>query len=41
MAVVDDENKICGLQFHPESIMTIEGSKLLKNIIQWVKNDND
>jgi anthranilate synthase component II len=40
MAVVDDENKICGLQFHPESIMTIEGSKLLKNIIQWVKNDN-
>jgi anthranilate synthase component 2 len=36
MAVVDDKNKVCGLQFHPESIMTIEGSKLLKNIIQWV-----
>lgn len=36
MAVVDDKNKICGLQFHPESIMTIQGSKLLKNIINWV-----
>jgi len=36
MAVVDDKNKVCGLQFHPESIMTIEGSKLLKNIIEWV-----
>ncbi|QLE79314.1 aminodeoxychorismate/anthranilate synthase component II [Francisella sp. Scap27] len=36
MAVVDDKNKICGLQFHPESIMTIEGSKLLSNIIEWV-----
>lgn len=36
MAVVDDKNKICGLQFHPESIMTIEGSKLLNNIIEWV-----
>ncbi|QIV96786.1 anthranilate synthase component 2 [Allofrancisella inopinata] len=39
MAVVDDENKICGLQFHPESIMTTQGTKLLKNIINWVQND--
>ncbi|AJC48392.1 aminodeoxychorismate/anthranilate synthase component II [Allofrancisella guangzhouensis] len=39
MAVVDDENKICGLQFHPESIMTIQGTKLLANIINWVQND--
>lgn len=38
MAVIDDENKVCGLQFHPESIMTIEGSKLLDNIIKWVEN---
>ncbi|ACD31521.1 aminodeoxychorismate/anthranilate synthase component II [Francisella tularensis] len=37
MAVVDDKNKICGLQFHPESIMTIHGSKLLDNIVKWVQ----
>ncbi|MED7788710.1 aminodeoxychorismate/anthranilate synthase component II [Francisella sp. 19X1-34] len=37
MAVVDDKNKICGLQFHPESIMTIHGSKLLANVIEWVQ----
>ncbi|WP_150467769.1 aminodeoxychorismate/anthranilate synthase component II [Francisella sp. SYW-9] len=37
MAVVDDKNKVCGLQFHPESIMTIHGSKLLDNVIKWVQ----
>lgn len=37
MAVVDDKNKVCGLQFHPESIMTIHGSKLLDNIVKWVQ----
>ncbi|APD51244.1 aminodeoxychorismate/anthranilate synthase component II [Francisella hispaniensis] len=37
MAVVDDKNKVCGLQFHPESIMTIHGSKLLDNIVRWVQ----
>lgn len=37
MAVVDDKNKVCGLQFHPESIMTIHGSKLLDNVIRWVQ----
>ncbi|GAB4221925.1 MAG: aminodeoxychorismate/anthranilate synthase component II [Francisella sp.] len=39
MAVVDNKNKVCGLQFHPESIMTIHGSKLLNNIIKWIQND--
>lgn len=37
MAVVDDKNKVCGLQFHPESIMTIHGSKLLDNIVKWIQ----
>ncbi|QIW11057.1 aminodeoxychorismate/anthranilate synthase component II [Francisella sp. LA112445] len=37
MAVADDKNKVCGLQFHPESIMTIHGSKLLDNVIKWVQ----
>jgi anthranilate synthase component 2 len=39
MAVIDNENKVCGLQFHPESIMTIQGTKLLENIIKWIHND--
>ncbi|ASG68956.1 anthranilate synthase subunit II [Francisella halioticida] len=37
MAVVDDKNKVCGLQFHPESIMTIHGSKLLDNVVKWIQ----
>ena len=37
MAMVDDKNKVCGLQFHLESIMTIHGSKLLNNIVKWVQ----
>ncbi|MDE4940570.1 anthranilate synthase component II, partial [Francisella tularensis subsp. holarctica] len=31
------KNKVCGLQFHHESIMTIHGSKLLDNIVKWVQ----
>ncbi|MED7819999.1 MULTISPECIES: aminodeoxychorismate/anthranilate synthase component II [unclassified Francisella] len=39
MAVIDDKNKVCGLQFHPESIMTIHGSKLLDNVVKWISNE--
>ena len=28
-----------GIQFHPESIMTDEGKKILKNFIERIKND--
>ncbi|MDE4947277.1 anthranilate synthase component II, partial [Francisella tularensis subsp. holarctica] len=38
MDVVDDNNKVCCLQFHPVSIMTIQGSKLLDNIVIWVQH---
>ncbi|MDE4957713.1 anthranilate synthase component II, partial [Francisella tularensis subsp. holarctica] len=37
IAVVDDKNKVFGLQFHPESIMNIHGYKLLDNIFKWVQ----
>ena len=33
MAVSHKQFDLCGLQFHPESVMTPEGSKILKN---WV-----
>ena len=33
MAVMDEKNKIFGLQFHPESILTPQGSVLLKKYL--------
>lgn len=33
MAVMDEKNKVFGLQFHPESILTPRGSVLLKNFL--------
>lgn len=27
---------VCGFQFHPESILTVQGSKLLKQSIDWL-----
>ncbi|CAL4324817.1 Anthranilate synthase component 2 [Buchnera aphidicola (Chaitophorus sp. 3695)] len=36
MSVRDNISKICGFQFHPESILTPIGEKILKNTIQWM-----
>lgn len=35
MSVVNEEDKVCGFQFHPESIMTTQGATLLANAINW------
>ncbi|KMJ43843.1 anthranilate synthase subunit II [Xenorhabdus khoisanae] len=35
MAVRHDEHKVCGLQFHPESILTTQGAKLLEHTLAW------
>ncbi len=35
MALRHRENQVCGLQFHPESILTPDGKKILSN---WVKS---
>lgn len=35
MAVRHDQDRVCGFQFHPESILTIHGVKLLDNTIEW------
>lgn len=35
MSVVQEEDKVCGFQFHPESIMTTYGATLLANAIDW------
>lgn len=36
MAVTNDEDRVCGYQFHPESILTTQGAQLLTNTLEWV-----
>ncbi|MBE4580025.1 aminodeoxychorismate/anthranilate synthase component II [Vibrio navarrensis] len=35
MSVINEQDKVCGFQFHPESIMTTYGATLLANAIDW------
>lgn len=39
MAVAHQRLPIAGLQFHPESIMTPQGSRLLRNFLSWAGCD--
>ncbi|PVZ84406.1 anthranilate synthase component II [Serratia sp. S1B] len=36
MAVRHDQHRVCGFQFHPESILTIQGARLLEQTLAWV-----
>lgn len=36
MAIRHKTLPICGFQFHPESILTVEGTKLLKQSVEWL-----
>ena len=36
MAVTNDQDRVCGYQFHPESILTTQGAQLLTNTLNWV-----
>ncbi|TKI08127.1 glutamine amidotransferase-related protein [Martelella alba] len=35
MAVRHDADRICGFQFHPESILTTQGARLLNQTLDW------
>ncbi|GAB7217763.1 gamma-glutamyl-gamma-aminobutyrate hydrolase family protein [Dickeya oryzae] len=35
MAVRHDEHRVCGFQFHPESILTTQGARLLNQTLDW------
>ncbi|WP_431222310.1 glutamine amidotransferase-related protein [Serratia sp. L9] len=35
MAVRNDEQRVCGFQFHPESILTTQGARLLEQTLAW------
>ena len=41
MSVVHETDRICGFQFHPESIMTTYGATLLSNAIEWALEKNE
>ena len=36
MAIRHKQLPICGFLFHPESILTVEGTKLLKQSVEWL-----
>lgn len=40
MGIYHKEYKIYGVQFHPESIFTKEGEKMIKNFVEVICNDN-
>ncbi|WP_159564161.1 glutamine amidotransferase-related protein [Budvicia diplopodorum] len=35
MAVRHDSHRVCGFQFHPESILTTQGARLLNQTLSW------
>lgn len=35
MAVMNEPDRVCGFQFHPESVMTPQGITLLENTLAW------
>ncbi|CAK9885123.1 MAG: Bifunctional protein TrpGD [Candidatus Erwinia impunctatus] len=35
MAVRHDRDRVCGFQFHPESILTTQGARLLEQTLNW------
>ncbi|GLR72798.1 aminodeoxychorismate/anthranilate synthase component II [Agaribacter marinus] len=39
MAILNEADKMLGFQFHPESILTCEGSKLLQQALMYLAND--
>lgn len=39
MAVRHDGDRVCGFQFHPESILTTQGAAILENTLAWALAD--
>lgn len=37
MAVRHEQDKVCGLQFHPESVLTPDGAALLAKTLAWAQ----
>lgn len=41
MAVMNEQDRVCGFQFHPESLMTPQGITLLDNTLTWALSPSD
>lgn len=41
MAVIHEKEKVLGFQFHPESIMTTDGAKLLMQSLDYITKSNN
>lgn len=41
MAIIDEHKKVLGFQFHPESILTINGTKLIQQSISYLINQGN
>ncbi|MFP1591250.1 glutamine amidotransferase-related protein [Escherichia coli] len=39
MAVRHDADRVCGFQFHPESILTTQGARLLEQTLAWAQQN--
>ncbi|MFT4926110.1 MAG: anthranilate synthase component 2 [Phenylobacterium sp.] len=39
MAVINEQDKVLGFQFHPESILTTQGSHLIKQSLQYLSGE--
>jgi anthranilate synthase component 2 len=39
MAVEDTINQVYGVQFHPESVMTPDGRRIIENFMEGIKHD--
>ncbi len=40
MAVSHESKPVIGIQFHPESILSTEGSRMIKNVITWARENS-
>ena len=40
MAIKHKSNKVFGLQFHPESIYTFKGKRIIRNFVEGICNEN-
>ncbi|BAP58767.1 aminodeoxychorismate/anthranilate synthase component II [Candidatus Tachikawaea gelatinosa] len=36
MGIINEKDRVCGFQFHPESILTTQGEELLKKTLKWI-----
>ncbi len=39
MAIRHEQDKVCGFQFHPESILTTQGARLLEQTLVWALSE--